>query len=152
MHSFKAFYILAQILLIRGGEVAGNEHKRSLIDSGCLFLQTLLYRFTKYSSNLDILRIFLIYISYLCTNDLYGPVRNVFDAWISKITRASGRGLAMEIESFLGPVKWHRSKRRVPFGAQKILIPMEVHLKIFISWDCTFTAFSSRRQEGRVME
>jgi hypothetical protein len=26
---------------------------------------------------------------------------------------------AMEIETFLGPVKWHRAVRRVPFGAQK---------------------------------
>jgi hypothetical protein len=28
---------------------------------------------------------------------------------------------ALEIESFLGPVKWHRADRRVPFGAQKAL-------------------------------
>ncbi len=26
---------------------------------------------------------------------------------------------ALEMESFLGPVKWHRADRRVPFGAQK---------------------------------
>jgi hypothetical protein len=32
-----------------------------------------------------------------------------------------GAGCALEIETFLGPVKWHRAKRRVPFGAQKIL-------------------------------
>ncbi len=30
-----------------------------------------------------------------------------------------GGGWALEIESFLGPVKWHRADRRVPFGAQK---------------------------------
>ncbi len=30
-----------------------------------------------------------------------------------------GGGWALEIESFLGPVKWQRSDRRVPFGAQK---------------------------------
>jgi hypothetical protein len=41
---------------------------------------------------------------------LYTPMHNVLDAWIS-ITRASGRGL--------GPMKWHRADRRVPFGAQK---------------------------------
>jgi hypothetical protein len=42
----------------------------------------------------------------------YGPVRNVFDAGsIYYCTLASGRGL--------GPVKWHRADRRVPFGAQK---------------------------------
>jgi hypothetical protein len=27
-----------------------------------------------------------------------------------------GGGWALEIESFLGPVKWHRADRRVPFG------------------------------------
>ncbi len=30
-----------------------------------------------------------------------------------------GGGWPLEIESFLGPVKWHRADRRVPFGAQK---------------------------------
>jgi hypothetical protein len=30
-----------------------------------------------------------------------------------------GGGWALEIESFLGPVKWHRIDRRVPFVAQK---------------------------------
>ncbi len=30
-----------------------------------------------------------------------------------------GGGWALEIESFLGLVKWHRADRRVPFGAQK---------------------------------
>ncbi len=30
-----------------------------------------------------------------------------------------GGGWALEFESFLGPVKWHRADRRVPFGAQK---------------------------------
>jgi hypothetical protein len=28
-----------------------------------------------------------------------------------------GGGWALEIETFLGPVKWHRAVRRVPFGA-----------------------------------
>jgi hypothetical protein len=45
-------------------------------------------------------------ISYLCTYDLYGPIRNVFDACRS-ITRANGRGWALEIDTFLGPVTWH---------------------------------------------
>jgi hypothetical protein len=31
-----------------------------------------------------------------------------------------GGGWALEFESFLGPVKWRRANRRVPFGAQKI--------------------------------
>ena len=30
-----------------------------------------------------------------------------------------GGGWVLEIESFLGPVKWHRDDKRVPFGAQK---------------------------------
>jgi hypothetical protein len=30
-----------------------------------------------------------------------------------------GGGWALEFESSLGPVKWHRADRRVPFGAQK---------------------------------
>ncbi len=30
-----------------------------------------------------------------------------------------GGGWALNIESFLGPVKWHQADRRVPFGAQK---------------------------------
>jgi hypothetical protein len=56
--------------------------------------------------------------SYLCTYDLYSPVHNVLDACIS-ITRAGGRELGLEIESFLGPVKWHRADSRVPFRALK---------------------------------
>ncbi len=30
-----------------------------------------------------------------------------------------GGGWALEIKSFLSPVKWHQADRRVPFGAQK---------------------------------
>jgi hypothetical protein len=30
-----------------------------------------------------------------------------------------GGGWAQEIKTFLGPVKWHRAVRRVPFGKQK---------------------------------
>jgi hypothetical protein len=30
-----------------------------------------------------------------------------------------GGGWALEIESFLSPVKWHGAERREPFGAQK---------------------------------
>jgi hypothetical protein len=32
-----------------------------------------------------------------------------------------GGGWALELESFLGHVKWHRADRRVSFGAQKTL-------------------------------
>ncbi len=53
--------------------------------------------------------------------DLYGPVRNGFDAGRS-ITRASGRGLGPGNRDFLGPCEMASSRdRRVPFGAQKSL-------------------------------
>ncbi len=35
--------------------------------------------------------------------------------------RQGGGGLALEIESFLGPVKWQLADGRVPFEAQKTL-------------------------------
>jgi hypothetical protein len=38
-----------------------------------------------------------------------------------------GGGWAVEFESFLGPVKWHRADRRVPFGAQKSHIVLRVN-------------------------
>jgi hypothetical protein len=41
---------------------------------------------------------------------LNSPVHNVLDACIS-ITRASGKGLGLENESFSGLVKWHRADR-----------------------------------------
>jgi hypothetical protein len=37
----------------------------------------------------------------------------------ASITWASGRGLVPGNREFLGPVKWHRADRRVPFGAKK---------------------------------
>ncbi len=42
-------------------------------------------------------------------------MHNVLDACIS-IARASGRGMGLGNQEFLGPVKWHRTDRRVPFG------------------------------------
>jgi hypothetical protein len=33
-----------------------------------------------------------------------------------------GGGWALEMESFLSPVKWHRADRQVPYGAQKLEI------------------------------
>jgi hypothetical protein len=55
--------------------------------------------------------------SYLWTYDLYGPV-------VMLLMRATplrgqvGGGWNLEIETFLGYVKWHRVIRRVPFEAQ----------------------------------
>ncbi len=46
-------------------------------------------------------------------------IRLPFDAGsIHYLVKWEG-GWALEIESFLGTVKWHRADRRVPFGAQK---------------------------------
>jgi hypothetical protein len=50
--------------------------------------------------------------THLC---LYGPLRAASILW------QVGGGRALQIESFLGPVKWHRADRRVPFGAQTLL-------------------------------
>ncbi len=56
--------------------------------------------------------------NYLCTCDLHGPVCNAFDAGsIHYKGKWEGVG-ALEIETFLGPVKSHRADRRVPFGAK----------------------------------
>jgi hypothetical protein len=54
-------------------------------------------------------------MNYLCTYDLYGPVRNAFDAGSIHYLGKWKGGWALEIESLLGPVKWHRADRRVPF-------------------------------------
>jgi hypothetical protein len=35
------------------------------------------------------------------------------------LRRQVGGGWTLEVETFLGSVKWHRAVRRVPFGAQK---------------------------------
>jgi hypothetical protein len=39
--------------------------------------------------------------------------------WVNPLREQVGGGLALEIETFLGPVIWHRAVRRVPFGAEK---------------------------------
>jgi hypothetical protein len=54
-----------------------------------------------------------VHNSYLFTYDFYSPVLNA-------LMQANPlRGSALKIETFLGPVKWHRAVRRVPSGAQK---------------------------------
>jgi len=57
-------------------------------------------------------------LSYLWTYDLYGPIRNAFDA-AKSITRTSVKGLGPENWDFSGPVKLYWAIRRVPYGAQK---------------------------------
>ena len=39
--------------------------------------------------------------------------------WANPLRGQVGGGWALEIETFLSPVKWHRAVRRVSFGAQK---------------------------------
>jgi hypothetical protein len=51
-----------------------------------------------------------------------------------------GGGWALEFSCFLGPVKWHRADRRVPFGAQKTLkndLMKHVSKKIYNIVHCT---------------
>ncbi len=46
--------------------------------------------------------------------------------YVMLLTRANSRrgqvggDWALEIDTFLGPVQWHRAVRRVPFGVQKV--------------------------------
>jgi hypothetical protein len=58
----------------------------------------------------------------LWTYDLYSPVLNAF--WCGQIHyKSCGRGYrVLEIETFLGPVKWHQAIRGVPFGPKKFEI------------------------------
>ncbi len=53
--------------------------------------------------------------SYLCTYGLFGPVRNVLMR-ADTLRGQVGGGWALEIESFLGPLKWHRADRRRRVG------------------------------------
>ena len=67
-------------------------------------------------------KIVLNFLLYLLT--IYAPV--IYTAqcilfWMGAYTLRGevGGGWALEFPSFLGPVKWERAHRRVPFGAQK---------------------------------
>ncbi len=42
--------------------------------------------------------------------------------WAASLRGQVGGGWALEIETFLGPVQWHRAVRRVPFGPKKVEI------------------------------
>jgi hypothetical protein len=74
------------------------------------------------------------FFSYLSTYDLYGPARNAFDGQPNYEGKwEPGRGLAIEIKTFLGPVKWHRAIRRVSFGAaQKSVLCSVVYVVSFV--------------------
>ncbi len=48
-------------------------------------------------------------------------------------------GWALEVESFLGPVKGHRAERRVPFGAQKIYKKVN---RTDFNYLCTYILYS----------
>jgi hypothetical protein len=51
------------------------------------------------------------YNSYLCTYDLYCAVHVLFLMRADPLQGQVGGVWALEFESFLGPVKWHRAKR-----------------------------------------
>ncbi len=59
--------------------------------------------------------------NYLCTYNLYGPCVMLLMRAAS-VTWASGRGLGPEIESFVGPVKWHRPIGECHLGPKKLAI------------------------------
>jgi hypothetical protein len=65
--------------------------------------------------------------NYLCTYDLYRPVRNAFDAGSILYKGKWEGGWALEIESFLSPVKWNRADRRVPLENQTPPPPPSIH-------------------------
>ncbi len=59
----------------------------------------------------------------------------MFLMWADTLRGQVGVGWALEMESFLGPVKWHRADRRVPFGAQKKLHKGTLrYIKTFKNW------------------
>jgi hypothetical protein len=62
-----------------------------------------------------------------CDLAIYGPIIYtapyvmLFDGPNPLLGQVRG-GWALEIETFLDPVKWHRTVRRVSFGAQKLAL------------------------------
>jgi hypothetical protein len=61
--------------------------------------------------------------SHFWTYDLCGPIPYVMLLiQASPLRGQMGGDWAMEIETFLGPLNWHRAVRRVSFGAQKVEI------------------------------
>ncbi len=58
--------------------------------------------------------------NHLCIYDLYCPVHNAFHAGSIHYEGKWEGGWALEIKTFLGPVKSHRAYRRVPFRPKKL--------------------------------
>ncbi len=86
--------------------------------------------------------------SYLWTYDLYSPMHNVLDVCIS-ITRASAKGLGPGYREFLGPVKWQRADRRVPFGAQVKDMHTSKTLGTWLYKHRCIGGFMHKRPQGR---
>ncbi len=59
-----------------------------------------------------------IYSNYLCT--IYTAPCLMFLMRADTLRGQVEEGWALEMESFLGPVKWHRADRVALFGAQKL--------------------------------
>jgi hypothetical protein len=81
--------------------------------------------------------------SYLFTDDLYSPVQNVFVLMREDPLRGQvGGGWALEIESFLGPVKKHRADRRVPLGPKKMPLTCSLGRKVRLPRELALMALS----------
>ena len=99
----------------------------------------------------------VLIFSYLCicTYDLYGPVRYVFDACRS-ITREGFT--ALEIETFLGSVKWQRAPiGECPLGPKKVenlrmwphsFIYRNICFKFSVQWSACLTSFRNEQARG----
>jgi hypothetical protein len=91
----------------------------------CILYYILLYEDVRLATMRSILasgrQVSRTQINYLCTYDLYGLVSNVLFLMRADTLRGEvrGVGLALEIESFMGPCEMARAGRRVLFGAQK---------------------------------
>jgi hypothetical protein len=70
----------------------------------------------------------------------------------ASITRASGRGWALEIETFWGPVKWHRVDRRVPLRAQKSKTDFLIEIKVNSSFYLRLAMPKKQRSQKSVAE
>ncbi len=75
--------------------------------------------FHAYFLNAEIRQMVIITI---CAPMIYTALCIMF--WMRAYTLRGevGGGWALEFPNFLGPVKWERDARRVPFGAQKIWV------------------------------
>jgi hypothetical protein len=75
----------------------------------------------------------MFFIIAIYTPIIYAAPSEMFLMRADTLQGQVGGVWALEIESFLGLVKWHRAERRVPFGAQKLDISGTQKIKFMIS-------------------